>query len=415
MHIGAAWALTAVTFAYAIPIVVFEPYRRWAVFQTSMASTAADSIAAAAFIAVTGAAASPFYPLYYLIIAAVAMRFELRQALAERGPWDVVLSDWRMPRFEAPEALAIFQELEHRQGVAETQAHLADAYSGQGRYRDAYQALQGSLEISGEIGVEHDLARARTQLGHYFVTVGQFDEAEKELTEARRLAERAHARDLLSLIFLGRARLGRFQGTMGDAETAGESAKRQADLIGQKEISLRADLELGRISLERGQLARAEKLFSTVREDASRIGAQPILAEANAALGQVRLAGGDAGSAYASSQEAIAIAERFSGRPLLLVVNATLAEACRVQGRDPEALDAYSRVAASLNWIETSLPGDQVEGFMLRSDVQLLLGSAVRALEEKGRGQELSSLARWVSKKKANSGKPLLAGKSNES
>lgn len=81
MHTGAAWALTAVTFAYAIPIVVFEPYRRWAVFQTSLASTVADSITAAAYIAATGAAASPFYPLYYLIIAAVAMRFELRQAL----------------------------------------------------------------------------------------------------------------------------------------------------------------------------------------------------------------------------------------------------------------------------------------------------------------------------------------------
>jgi PAS domain S-box-containing protein len=33
---------------------------------------------------------------------------ELRRALAEGGPWDVVLSDWRMPRFEAPEALAMF-------------------------------------------------------------------------------------------------------------------------------------------------------------------------------------------------------------------------------------------------------------------------------------------------------------------
>jgi len=32
----------------------------------------------------------------------------MRQALEERGPWDVVLSDWRMPRFEAPEALAMF-------------------------------------------------------------------------------------------------------------------------------------------------------------------------------------------------------------------------------------------------------------------------------------------------------------------
>ena len=33
----------------------------------------------------------------------------MRRALAEGGPWDVVLSDWQMPRFEAPEALAMFR------------------------------------------------------------------------------------------------------------------------------------------------------------------------------------------------------------------------------------------------------------------------------------------------------------------
>ena len=32
------------------------------------------------------------------------------RALAEGGPWDVVLSDWHMPRFEAPEALAMLLE-----------------------------------------------------------------------------------------------------------------------------------------------------------------------------------------------------------------------------------------------------------------------------------------------------------------
>ena len=32
----------------------------------------------------------------------------MRRALAEGGPWDVVLSDWQRPRFEAPEALAMF-------------------------------------------------------------------------------------------------------------------------------------------------------------------------------------------------------------------------------------------------------------------------------------------------------------------
>jgi PAS domain S-box-containing protein len=33
----------------------------------------------------------------------------LQKALAEWGPWDVVISDYRMPRFRAPEALAIFR------------------------------------------------------------------------------------------------------------------------------------------------------------------------------------------------------------------------------------------------------------------------------------------------------------------
>ena len=33
----------------------------------------------------------------------------MQRALAEGGPWDVVLSDWQMPRFEAPEALAMFR------------------------------------------------------------------------------------------------------------------------------------------------------------------------------------------------------------------------------------------------------------------------------------------------------------------
>jgi DNA-binding NtrC family response regulator len=33
----------------------------------------------------------------------------MRRALAEEEAWDVVLSDWRMPRFEAPEALEMLR------------------------------------------------------------------------------------------------------------------------------------------------------------------------------------------------------------------------------------------------------------------------------------------------------------------
>lgn len=81
MHMTAVWWLVAISFAVAIPVVVLQPYRRWRVFQASLATAAFDSLTIALFIAVTGAAESPFFPLYYLSVAAIAMRFDLRQSI----------------------------------------------------------------------------------------------------------------------------------------------------------------------------------------------------------------------------------------------------------------------------------------------------------------------------------------------
>jgi len=81
MHLTVAWIIVALSISYAAAIAGLQPYRRWRVFQTSMFSTALDSVAIMAFIAATGGEASPYFPLYYLSIAAVAMRFDLRQAV----------------------------------------------------------------------------------------------------------------------------------------------------------------------------------------------------------------------------------------------------------------------------------------------------------------------------------------------
>jgi len=80
-HMDAAWWMVGLTWAYALPVAVLQPYRRSRVFETGMITATFDSLMIAAFIAVTGAAGSPFFVLYYLSVAAVAMRFDLRQAL----------------------------------------------------------------------------------------------------------------------------------------------------------------------------------------------------------------------------------------------------------------------------------------------------------------------------------------------
>jgi diguanylate cyclase (GGDEF)-like protein len=85
MHMQATWWLVGASLLYGIPIVILQPYKRWRVFHTSMLSTVLDSFAIAAFIGATGGGSSPFFPLYYLSAAAIAMRFDLRQAIAGCG------------------------------------------------------------------------------------------------------------------------------------------------------------------------------------------------------------------------------------------------------------------------------------------------------------------------------------------
>jgi diguanylate cyclase (GGDEF)-like protein len=80
-HVDAAWWIISGGLLYAIPTAFLQPWRRWRVFEASAVTAVLDSIIIAAFIAVTGAHSSPFYLLYYLSVAAVAMRFDLRQAI----------------------------------------------------------------------------------------------------------------------------------------------------------------------------------------------------------------------------------------------------------------------------------------------------------------------------------------------
>ena len=81
MHMNITWGIVAFSYLYASFFVLAQPYRRWRAFGTSMSSAALDSVAIAMFIGATGGGSSPFFPRYYLSAAAIAMRFELRQAI----------------------------------------------------------------------------------------------------------------------------------------------------------------------------------------------------------------------------------------------------------------------------------------------------------------------------------------------
>lgn len=104
-------------------------------------------------------------------------------------------------------ALSITQEIGERERVAETQTELAWIYLDQGRFGDAYNALQQSLEIYLGFQSKYNIASVKTSLGRLFIDIGRLADAQKELAEAKQAARDARAQGLLPEILIARSAL----------------------------------------------------------------------------------------------------------------------------------------------------------------------------------------------------------------
>ncbi len=284
-------------------------------------------------------------------------------------------------------ALPIFQEIEQIIGVAMVQLHLAEAYAEQGRYGDAYNAIQQGLRIYKERDMDSDMADAKARLGHLLTTLGQFDAAEKELSEAAQLAREAPADNHLPFILLSQSRLHRFQGREDEALAMSQSAQEACSRIGEKRTEFMLAVELGRIQLADGSLVKAQRILRQGKEDAAESRLRVIEAEAAAALARVYLAQGDAVRAEMEAQEAIRLAASFSGRPLLFELYGTLGEAYQLD-RPEEARSAFSKAAETIEWILSSLLPEHSSSFLgLRQVRTLLEQTASRAATARAAGE----------------------------
>jgi len=241
---------------------------------------------------------------------------------------------------------------------------LAAAYSQMGRYAEAYQALQRSLEINNEFGVGRDLAEVKAHLGCFLSAMARFDEAEQEFLEAEAIAHDVHAEHLVSFIELGRARLQRYRGRLDQASESVRSAMERAEGIGQREEALLADLEQGYIQLSGGSFSAAEDLFTKARSDASRMGARPLEAEVLVGLAETYVVEGDFHAGYDAARAAASIAEGMTLRPVAFRALQIWERASTELGRADDAAEASSRTEQLRHWLGENLMPEDVEGFL---------------------------------------------------
>jgi tetratricopeptide (TPR) repeat protein len=291
--------------------------------------------------------------------------------------------------------LAIFQEIQYTMGVVDAQRNLAEIYANQGRYGDAMASLEQQLKlVEEEVPTEHELADARAPLGRLLVTLGSFEDAQKQLDEASHSA--GHTGYAGPEILFGQAQLAQLRGRGDDAAKAFEEANVAANLSRRKEVAVESRIELGLLYMKQGKLENAEKLLSRTRSEANSARLRPLEAETVAALASVYLAQGKSEESRKAALEAISMADKYAGRPVLYRAYATLGKALFKLDRKDEALDAYARASAELDWIRGGLRPEHVDSFMARPDIQDVLRETVAALDAGGRAEAAGTLRKWL-------------------
>jgi tetratricopeptide (TPR) repeat protein len=303
-------------------------------------------------------------------------------------------------------ALPLYKEIDHQMSVADVHRSLGAIYESQGRYADAYAAFQECVATYEKLHTEHDLDHANAALGHLFVSLGRPDDAEKAFKAAAGAGGDDHgggehggghhASGHAPGVLQGVAALLDMRGRFDEAAAAYEKANVAANLSGQKEVAVESRVALGRLYLRQGKVQNAETLLRRTREEAARARLRPLEAEAAIALAEALLARGDALGAQGAARDAAALAEKYSGRPAQAAALAVQGRALEKLGRAEEALDAFAKAAATLEWIRGSLRPEHVDAYMARADVQAFLKEALPRLQKGGRTAEAANLERWL-------------------
>ena len=91
MYQGALYVIV-LSAAYAAGLLAFKPYLRWPVLSASLFTTVIDSVFVTLWVLVTGGPDSPYYLLYHISVASIAIRFSLRESLLAAAAYTVSYS-----------------------------------------------------------------------------------------------------------------------------------------------------------------------------------------------------------------------------------------------------------------------------------------------------------------------------------
>lgn len=234
-------------------------------------------------------------------------------------------------------ALALYRQLDDRDGVADVLTHIGLIRLNQGVYSTALESLRESLKLQQD-GAGAELDRTYHYLGLLYAGLREYETArsylDRGLAEARRLADASREAPLLGSM----ARIANLHGAHSEALNIAAEAERLAERLDSPPGRVFALIENGRAKLGLNRLDEAREVLERGAKIAEQIGQRGTLARYRGLLAEVALRQGRQQDALALWEQVLPELTSGDDQPQLLATYRLMIPVLRDSGQWPRAV-----------------------------------------------------------------------------
>jgi serine/threonine protein kinase/tetratricopeptide (TPR) repeat protein len=214
-------------------------------------------------------------------------------------------------------SIPLLRETRNLIDAAGAHEELARIYSDQSRYSEAHQSLQESITLSSSMGVTTPVAQAKIHQARLHLMQDELDSAEEALAAAERLLAGLDSEGLQPMLKLVRGVMARKSGDTKDAILLLSDARTLSQRSGDLLLELESSVELSRAYVDANAADRAEELLTEVVGAAARRRLRPIQSESLGILAELYFSRGDSPQALAAARDSIRLGKEFDGVRLI--------------------------------------------------------------------------------------------------
>lgn len=243
------------------------------------------------------------------------------------------------------ESIDIKRKLGDKRGIAASLQNIARIHRTEGKYEIAQQMMKQSLQLYKEVGNKEGIINALNGLGVAYQQMGKYDEALDHYKEALKITKTLANLNLLALSYENVAHVYYLLGNYEDAYVFHKQALQEQTQLKDTDGMIRSLQKLGDVELEQGRFQNALNNHLQALEMARKISYKEAVGVSLVQLGLVYSALGRYRAALESYDEALKVSEEIKGKALkteimrqLGAINLELGDGGRARENLQEAL-----------------------------------------------------------------------------